>query len=154
MAKAAVELGVAQPSVSEVISNLEHAYGVSLFDRSPRGVQLTVYGEALLRRSVAIFDEINQSTKDMQSLADPTVGEVRIACFEALSATVLPEIVQHFARRYPDVVLYLENLTGWESAMTGLRNRQYDLVLVRRETGSDNTSRTTIWRFKPFTTRN
>src|SRR5262245_60460787 len=135
MAKAAAELGVAQPTISEVIANLEHAYDVRLFDRSPRGVQLTVYGEALLRRSVAVFDEINQSAKDMQFLADPTVGEVRIACVEGLSATVLPEMLRHFARRYPNVVLYVDNLTSSRSDMAGLRNRQYDLALVRRDSG-------------------
>ena len=135
MAKAAAELGVAQPTVSEVTANLEHAYDVRLFDRSARGVQLTVYGEALLKRSIAVFDEINQSAKDMQFLADPTVGEVRIACVEGLSATVLPEMLRHFARRYPNVVLYVDNLTSSRTDMVGLRNRQYDLALVRRDSG-------------------
>jgi DNA-binding transcriptional LysR family regulator len=135
MAKAAAELGVAQPTISEVIANLEHAYNVRLFDRSPRGVELTVYGEALLKRSVAVFDEINQSAKDMQFLADPTVGEVRIACVEGLSATVLPEMLRHFARRCPNVVLHVDNLTSSRTDMVGLRNRQYDLALVRRDSG-------------------
>ena len=85
MAKAAASLGVTQPTVSEVIAGLEHTYGVKLFDRSPRGVQLTVYGHSLLKRSVAIFDEINQSVKDIQFLTDPNVGEVRIVCLEGLS---------------------------------------------------------------------
>src|SRR5262245_14887310 len=135
MAKAAAELGVAQPTISEVITNLEHAYDVRLFDRSPRGVELTVYGEALLKRSIAVFDEINQSAKDMQFLADPTVGEVRIACVEGLSATVLPEMLRHFARRCPNVVLYVDNLSSSRSDMAGLRNRQYDVALVRRDDG-------------------
>ena len=53
MAKAAKELGVSQPAVSEVIAELEHTLGVQLLDRVPRGVEPTVYGSALLRRSVA-----------------------------------------------------------------------------------------------------
>jgi DNA-binding transcriptional LysR family regulator len=135
MAKAAAELGVAQPTVSELIANLEHTYDVRLFDRSRRGVELTVYGEALLKRSVAVFDEINQSAKDMQFLADPTVGEVRIACVEGLSGTVLPEMIRHFTRRCPNVVLYVDNLTSSRADMVGLRNRQYDLALLRRHSG-------------------
>ena len=79
MAKAAAALGVAQPSISEVISDLEHNYRVKLFDRSPRGVQLTAYGEALLKRSIVVFDEIRQSARDIEFLADPTVGQIRIA---------------------------------------------------------------------------
>src|SRR5262249_60915151 len=77
MAKAAVELGVAQPTVSEVIADLEHTYGVRLFDRSPRGVEPTAYGRALLKRSIAVFDEITQSGRGIGFLGDLSVGEMR-----------------------------------------------------------------------------
>src|SRR5262249_55429612 len=80
MAKAAGELGISQPAVSDVIADLEHSLGVRLFDRSPQGVEPTLYGQALLKRSVAAFDELKQGVRDIQSLADPTTGEVRIAC--------------------------------------------------------------------------
>src|SRR5262245_62693887 len=57
MAKAAAQLGVAQPSVSEVIADLEHALGVRLLDRSPKGIEPTVYASVLLKRSLVAFDE-------------------------------------------------------------------------------------------------
>jgi hypothetical protein len=47
--KAAVQLGVSQPAVSKVIADLEHALGVRLLDRSPHGVEPTVFGQALSR---------------------------------------------------------------------------------------------------------
>jgi DNA-binding transcriptional LysR family regulator len=50
MARAAVELGITQPAVSGVVADLEHAFGVRLFDRSNQGVEPTVYGRALLKR--------------------------------------------------------------------------------------------------------
>jgi DNA-binding transcriptional LysR family regulator len=46
MAKAAIQLRVSQPAVSEVIADLEHALGVRLLDRSSQGVELTMYGDA------------------------------------------------------------------------------------------------------------
>lgn len=61
MAKAAQQLGVTHPTVSEVIGDLEHTYGVRLLDRSSQGVAPTIYGGALLKRSVAAFDELKQS---------------------------------------------------------------------------------------------
>ena len=76
MAKAAGQLGVSQPAVSEVIADLEHALGVRLLDRSPQGVEPTMYGSALLKRSIAVFDELKQSVKDIEYLADPTTGEI------------------------------------------------------------------------------
>jgi hypothetical protein len=56
MAKAAAQLRVSQPTVSEVIAELEHTFGMRLLDRSPQGVQPTMYGNALLKRSIAVFD--------------------------------------------------------------------------------------------------
>src|SRR5215468_9390587 len=112
MAKAASELGVAQPTVSEVITDLEHTYGVRLFDRSPRGVEPTVYGRALLKRSIAVFDEIKQSGKDIEFLADPTVGELRIGCVESLSATIVPQLILRFSQQFPGVVVHVDDLTA------------------------------------------
>src|SRR5262250_2403411 len=60
MAKAASELGVTQPAVSEVIAELEEASAVRLFDRSPQGVVPTIYGRALHKRGRAAFDELKQ----------------------------------------------------------------------------------------------
>ena len=66
MAKAARQLGMAQPSVSAAIANLEHMLGVRLLDRSPRGIEPTIYAEAMLKRSIAVFDELKQSVKDVK----------------------------------------------------------------------------------------
>src|SRR5439155_13750804 len=80
MAKAAAQLGVSTPTVSEVIADLEHGLGVRLLDRSPKGVEPTTYGDALLKRTLVVFDELKQSIRDIEFLADPTTGEIRIAC--------------------------------------------------------------------------
>ena len=89
MGKAALDLGVSQPAVSEVIADLEHALGVRLFDRTPLGVDPTVHGSSLERHVLAAFDELRQGIKDIEFLSDPTVGEVRIGCPESISAVIL-----------------------------------------------------------------
>src|SRR4051812_50137947 len=78
MAKAATRLAISQPGISRAVADAEHTLGVPLFDRSTRGVEPTQYGRALLKRGIAAFDEIDQGVKDIEFLADPTVGEVRI----------------------------------------------------------------------------
>src|SRR5215831_8368102 len=77
MAKAALQLGISQPAVSEVIADLEQTLDARLFDRRPRGVDLTLYGKALLRRTRAVFDELRQGVRDIEFLTDPALGEVR-----------------------------------------------------------------------------
>src|ERR1700683_905322 len=82
------------PTVSEVIGDLEHALGVKLLDRSARGIEPTIYGDALLKRSVAVFDELKQSIRDIEFLSDATTGEVRIGSMEAPWFTLLPDVIR------------------------------------------------------------
>lgn len=128
MAKATQHLGVSQPAVSEVIADLEHALRVRLVDRSAQGVEPTIYGDALLRRSVAVFDELKQSIRDIEFLSDATAGEVRVACTEALWYTVVPESILRFSQQYPRIEVHAD-LTSNSREFPGLRERRYDCVL-------------------------
>src|ERR1700689_5432563 len=86
MAKAAKHLAITQPVVSKVIADLEDVLGVRLFDRSSRGVEPTPYGRALLKRSIAIFDDLRTSVDEIKFMADPTAGELRVGSTEPLLA--------------------------------------------------------------------
>src|SRR5712675_125551 len=79
MGKAAAQLSVSQPAISKAIADMEYALGVRLLDRSPRGVEPTIFARALLDRGLIAFDELKQAMKQIEFLADPTVGELRIA---------------------------------------------------------------------------
>ena len=92
MGKAAERLAISQPSVSKAIAVLEHTIGVRLLDRTVTGVVPTAYGHALFKRGMGAFDELRQSIKDMEFLADPTVGEVRIGCPEAIASALLVKV--------------------------------------------------------------
>jgi len=131
MAKAAAQLGVSQPAVSEVIGGLEEALGVRLLDRSARGVEPTVYGQALLKRSTIVFDELKQSIRDMEFLADPTVGDLRIGCVESLASAVLPPVIERFSQQYPRVGVHVTDTITATLEVPELRERVLDLVLAR-----------------------
>src|SRR5437763_1952944 len=132
MAKAAAQLGVSTPTVSEVIADLEHGLGVRLLDRSPKGVEPTKYGDALLKRTLIVFDELKQSISDIEFLADPTTGEIRIACPLAIALTVVPHIFERFVKKYPRVVSHFDELNSAATRdFRELRDRKYDLILAR-----------------------
>jgi DNA-binding transcriptional LysR family regulator len=131
MAKAVDQLGISQPAISEVISGLEHALRVKLFDRNPRGVELTAYGHALLKRGVAVFDELTQGLAEIEDLADPGAGEVRIGCPESISAAIMPPIIRQFKQKYPRVVLQVDNVPTRTMELPQLRDRSLDLVIAR-----------------------
>jgi DNA-binding transcriptional LysR family regulator len=133
MAKAAQHLNVTQPAVSKAISDLEHALGVRLLDRRPQGVEPTMYGRALLKRSNAVFDELKQSIRDIEFLADPTVGEVRFACQDSIAATVLPQIMERFSHQYPGVAVHVEQIgvVGAAPELPSLYERLIDFAIFR-----------------------
>src|SRR4029434_2721807 len=86
MAKAATHLAMSQPAVSEAIASLENALRVRLLDRSSKGIEPTIYADALLKRGHVVFDELRQGIRDIEFLADPKAGEVRVGCPETLAA--------------------------------------------------------------------
>jgi len=129
MAKAAAHLGISQPNVSEVIANLEHTLGVRLFDRSPHGVEPTIYGRALHKRGLAAFDELKQGIRDIEHLSDPTSGELRIGCGPTTAAGFMAPIIRQFSKAHPRVVLHYREVPPPRRELGDLRDRIYDLVL-------------------------
>jgi DNA-binding transcriptional LysR family regulator len=105
MAKAGAYLHMSQSAVSQAIAAIEHTLGVRLLDRTSRGVEPTIYGRALLRRGQAAFDELRTGVSEIESLADPGAGEVRIATGEVHCSGVLPRIIQRMFERYPRIRL-------------------------------------------------
>ena len=130
MAKAAGPLGLTQSAVSQSIAALEDALGVRLLERSRRGVAPTTYGSALLRRGRAAFDELREGVKEIEFLADPTLGEVRIGCLESIAAGVLASVIHRFSQLHPRVVLRVQSLEG-TPALLALRERTLDLAVLR-----------------------
>ncbi len=131
MAKAASHLAMSQSAVSEAIANLEDALRVRLLDRSPRGIEPTIYADALLKRGRVVFDELQQGIKDIEFLADPTAGEVQIACPESLSAGLLPVVIDRLSRQYPKFVVRVVQLNTTTLEFRELQERNVDLVLTR-----------------------
>jgi len=81
----------------------------------------------LLTRSNAAFDELRQSVRDIEFLADPTVGEVRIGCQETFAAAILPSVIHRFSQTYPRVVLHVEQLGSLAAESSALRERTIDI---------------------------
>ena len=131
LSKAAAQLRVSHPAVSQVIADLEHALGVRLFDRSSRGVEPTIYARALLARGRAAFDELKQGIRDIEFLTDPTTGELTIGYVQSNATTIFPQVVERFSADYPGVVMRANIVPSPSFTFPGLRNRTYDLILAR-----------------------
>jgi DNA-binding transcriptional LysR family regulator len=131
MGKAAKRLNTAQPAISRSIAELEQALGVRLLDRQRQGVEPTEYGRALLDCGVAVFDDLRQGVKNIEFLADPTAGEMRIGSNSLLAASFVSAVVDRLSRRHPRMVFHL--LTEESPKLLGqLSERNVDLLIARR----------------------
>ena len=131
MAKAATHLSMTQPAVSDAIANLEDALRVRLLDRSSKGVEPTIYASALLKRGLVVFDELRQGIRDIEFLANPKAGEVRVGCPEALAAGLVPAIIDRLSRRYPRIDVHVVHAETATLELRELRERDVDLMVGR-----------------------
>src|SRR5262245_1103228 len=131
MRKAATLRNRTQPAIPRSIAELEDAVGVRLLDRNPQGVEPTAYGRALLDGGVAVFDELHQAVKNIEFLADPTAGEVRIGSIVPLASSFVSALIDRLARRYPRIVFHVE-AAQVETLHRELGERNIDLLITPR----------------------
>jgi DNA-binding transcriptional LysR family regulator len=133
MGKAAADLAVSQPVISKAISDLEHALGVRLLDRSPQGVEPTMYGRALLKCGNAVFDDLRQGVEALEFLSDPTAGELRLGCTEPLATGFVGEAIEQLAREYPRINFHVVTADPLSLKDRELQRRNIELAITPTE---------------------
>jgi DNA-binding transcriptional LysR family regulator len=130
MAKAAAQLAISEPAVSRAISDMEHTLGVPLFDRSSKGVEPTPYGRALIKRGVAVFDELRLGIREIEFIKDPTIGEVHIGATSTIAEVgIVAAVIDHMSQKYPRVSFRVVEATP-ERLFHELRDRNLDLIIL------------------------
>ena len=130
MAKAATQLSISQPAISKAIAEMERTLGYRLLDRTAQGVEPNLYGRALLKWGVAVFDDLRQGINELDFLADPTAGELRIAAAEPIVAGLLPVIMDRLTRQHPRLTFHVTQLHSMP-LYEGLYDRSVDIIIAR-----------------------
>ena len=125
MGQAAGKLAVSQPAVSKAVSEMEHTLGVQLLERSVQGVVPTLYGAALLRWAVTVFDDLRQAIKEIEFLSDPTTGEVRIGSTEAMTAGLVPAVIDRLSRQFPKLTFNVRQAPTFALPVQRFARAQY-----------------------------
>lgn len=143
MAKAAIHLAVSQPAVSKAIGEIEHSLAVQLFERTPQGVEPTLYGQVVLKWVAAVFDDMRQAVQEIEFLANPTAGEIRIGAVEPMLGGFVAEVLKRLNKQYPRITFDVTQPTSLGEQRRELRERRVDLIIGRLagdEAGNDLTS--------------
>src|SRR5260370_2884410 len=135
MAKAAVQLNVSQPAISDAIATLEAALGVRLLDRSRRGVEPTSYGAVLLKYGQMAIADLRQGVREIEFLSDPPAGELRIGRPDSIPNGILVPIIQRLTERYPRMRFHVDVFATPTFEFRELEQRKVDLVIARLSPG-------------------
>ena len=126
---AAAELGVAQPTLTKSIRALEDELGVKLFLRQPRGVDLTSYGEALLRHAETLNVQLRDAIREVRSLQRGMSGSIAIGAGPAWLRRLLPLAVARVIKRNPAIRVRVDG--GYDDLLLrALRRGEIDLVVA------------------------
>lgn len=125
LSTAAKSLNLSQPTLSRQISALEQSLKVSLFERSPKGLELTPTGLQLYEHVAAMESAATQFSLTAQGHSKTLEGSICISATEALSAFVLPSIIRKLRQQYPgiDIELIATNETS------DLKRREADIAI-------------------------
>src|SRR5690625_4958151 len=106
--RAAERCGVSQPTLSTQVRRLEEELGVEIFDRTRQPIEPTDLGRLVLDRARAVLREADALLAAVDAATDDVVGELRLGVIPTLAPYLLPRIVGELRRRYPGLVLHVE----------------------------------------------
>jgi DNA-binding transcriptional LysR family regulator len=128
--RAAEELGIAQPGLSQQIKILERELGTSLLNRDRRGVTLTPAGTVLATEAIALLNQSEVLQRRVQSATQGMSGLLRVAYTRSGMDVQIGDLVRGFRDAYPNIEI--EAHTGWTSWNIGLlQKRELDVIFVR-----------------------
>jgi DNA-binding transcriptional LysR family regulator len=105
--KAARHRHMAPSAVSKRLADLERTIQAKLFYRKSRGVELTATGSALLHHANRILEDVEKLADELKDLANGTKGHVRIRVNKSAMVQFLPQQLQSFTAKFPDVKIEL-----------------------------------------------
>ncbi len=127
--RAAERLHIAQPPLSYQIQQLERELGVQLFNRTRHQVQLTEAGQVLLEAARRILGQVEQTVYAVRRVGQGEVGFLTIGFIPSASNNILPLVLQTFHQRFPDVQLFLKEMTP-DQIVRGLHEQQIDVGIL------------------------
>ncbi len=130
LTKAAEELYISQPAVSQAIKQLENQLGGQLFNRTHKGMELSDRGGkqifSTVEKALKLFDEAESKYSELK---DTATGVVRICASDTVSTHFLLPYIKKYHEKHPNVNLMLQNCTSSET-IEMLKNGKGDIGFV------------------------
>lgn len=130
MHRAAELLNLSQPAASKLLKDLEDSLGLELFERLPRGMKPTPYGETMIRHARTALNSLNQAHEELMAAKLGQLGQVRIGSITAPSVALLPPTLSAVKQAHPDLQLMVQ-VDPSNVLVDALLRSQLDIVIGR-----------------------
>jgi DNA-binding transcriptional LysR family regulator len=128
--RSAAALSLTQPAATRMLQELEKTLGLKLFERSPRGMARTPYGDAMIRHAAAVLADLDSAREELAALADGSHGRVAVGTLMSTSSLLLPRTIARAKVRAPRLQVAVQEGTH-EQLLHALLNGDLDLMLGR-----------------------
>lgn len=130
--RAAETLYISQSAVSAAIQNLEEEYGVKLFHRIGRHIEITDAGKLLQAEAHKILDQVSLTERGLRELNNLQRGELKLGSSLTIGNYWLPEKINQFQHQYPNIFVKC-TLANTEEICEGTATGLFDVGLVEGE---------------------
>ena len=128
--RAAAALSITQPAASKLLRELEETLAASLFERMPRGMRPTLYGEALIRHARTVLGSLDQAQEELASLKAGRLGQVAVGAITSPGVRLLPTAVAAIKRSHANLRVVVEIDTS-NVLLERLEQGKLDIVIGR-----------------------
>jgi DNA-binding transcriptional LysR family regulator len=128
--QAAVLANMSQPAASKMLKDIEGLFGVPFFERLPRGMSPTLYGETMIRHVRMALSNLEQGQDSIATLQAGLSGQVNIGAIITPSMTLLPQVIVRAKEEAPSLCIGVEVDTS-DTLVARLKNGQFDFLIAR-----------------------
>lgn len=128
--RAAEALDVSQPAASKLLKDLEDLMEVPLFERMPRGMRATMYGEVMIRHARIALASLEQAGTEIDSLKEGYAGIVRVGAIQGPAVTLIPEAIKRAVKERPLLRISLL-VESSDVLMERLSQSKLDILVAR-----------------------
>lgn len=128
--QAALSTHMSQPAASKMLKDMEELFGVALFERLPRGMRPTVYGDTLVRHVRMALDNLAQGQSALAALQAGLSGQVNIGVILTPSMTLVPQAIAATKAEAPHLSIGVDVGTS-DVLVDGLKRGRLDFLIAR-----------------------
>jgi DNA-binding transcriptional LysR family regulator len=121
---------MSQPAASKMLKDMEELFGVALFERLPRGMRPTVYGDTLVRHVRMALDNLAQGQSAMAALQAGLSGQVNVGVILTPSMTLVPQAIAATKAEAPQLSIGVDVGTS-DVLVDGLKRGRLDFLIAR-----------------------